>query len=537
MDATTGAEVEGATLVLEIRNDDGSWRKIDEWVSTGEPHKKGGVIGARYRLTETFAPKTYSIADPVEFTFNGDGANNKVIMKDEPISITGEIDKRESALYDIDENGGYIYTIDYRNTSNVWADEMNMWDVIDCAVDGKAYFEYVNTPVFYGDYDGEMNVWYKTNKTPEDYVEPEDEDGYVPNACATNPENPHNPYNERVHDFTGWKCLCKVSTLESVTITTKDFDLDDDEYITGIAFEHGRVEVGAGTLSQDSNQWKRDFLKDESDIIDANKDAYLVKTVDKDGITTVKHGVNFNDADGNVYTYQPVVIGMRATEEVIKEGGVELWNTADMDIHRNLAPDEPKLNNDDEDKVVLKTPRIVTTLTDKATGTNEGYPSKDTTLVDKVEYEGLISGKEYSVSGKLYDKSTGEPLLINDKELTTRENFTPVNAEGTTEIEFTFDSSTMLGKSTVAFEDLYFGEKIIYSENDINNAAQTVSFKETPTVQNEAKKGGYYDKTGNDLDWALIMLSTSITISSAVAGCWCMRKAGGFAAVKLLFKK
>lgn len=522
VDATSSEEIEGATLQLEKKNDAGSWEKVEEWVSTKEPHVVVGKEGTTYRLIETLAPKDYEQCELIEFTVRDGEVLKDVVMKDEPIEISGSIDKRENVLYEIDENGDYIYTLDYRSTSSTWGDEMNMWDMIDCAVDGKSYLQYVNTPVVSGDYDETMNVWYKTNKSDATY----DIDAKTYNACETNPENPHNKSNERVHDFTSWKLWKqRVSTISSETLKVEDLKLAEGEVVTGVAFEHGRVEKDAGSAAANSNQWYRNYLKDKSDFIDSENDAYCEKNVGEDGIVRVKHFDTFTSNDNKEVAYQPAVFGMKATEDTLKEGGVELWNSANMDIHRNLAPDYPKLNDDDEDKVVQTTPKIGTTLVDRSTQTHESYPSKNTTLVDTVEYTGLIPGKEYKITGKLMDKSTSKPLLSNDNEVTSSITFTPEKANGKVDLEFTFDSSSMLDKTTVAYEDLHRNDTNIYSEHNIDNPDQTVTFKKTPTTK---KTGGYYDKTGQNLKLALALLGIGMTVVTAATGVYFTRKSGFF---------
>lgn len=47
------------------------------------------------------------------------------------------------------------------------------------------------------------------------------------------------------------------------------------------------------------------------------------------------------------------------------------------------------------------------------------------TLEDTVSYQHLIPGKEYTVSGVLMDKVTGEPLLINGEEIHAETIFVP----------------------------------------------------------------------------------------------------------------
>ncbi len=80
----------------------------------------------------------------------------------------------------------------------------------------------------------------------------------------------------------------------------------------------------------------------------------------------------------------------------------------------------------------------------------------EVTLVDTVSFEGLIPGKEYTLTGILMDKETGEPLLVDGEEVRAGASFVasfvPEEASGTVEVVFTFDSSALVGKTVVVFE-------------------------------------------------------------------------------------
>ena len=58
-----------------------------------------------------------------------------------------------------------------------------------------------------------------------------------------------------------------------------------------------------------------------------------------------------------------------------------------------------------------------------------------------VSYKHLIPGKEYTVTGKLMDKSTGKVLIQDGKEITTSITFTPAEPDGTVTVEFTAGQS------------------------------------------------------------------------------------------------
>lgn len=76
-----------------------------------------------------------------------------------------------------------------------------------------------------------------------------------------------------------------------------------------------------------------------------------------------------------------------------------------------------------------------------------------------VDYINLVPGSEYVLKGILMDKETGEPLVISGQKVTSEKTFTPVEAKGSVEIEFMFDSGVLKDKAVVVFENLYHENK------------------------------------------------------------------------------
>ena len=133
-------------------------------------------------------------------------------------------------------------------------------------------------------------------------------------------------------------------------------------------------------------------------------------------------------------------------------------------------------------------PEIGTTAT--VDGEHVAEPAEEITLVDTVTYKNLKVGETYKISGVLMDKSTGEPLLVNEQPVTAELDFTPTSSEGTVELTYTFDASALAGKSVVVFEDLYQGENVVASHADLEDEGQTVTFGQpeigtTATVDGE----------------------------------------------------
>ena len=135
-------------------------------------------------------------------------------------------------------------------------------------------------------------------------------------------------------------------------------------------------------------------------------------------------------------------------------------------------------------------PEIHTTATDAATKTHTAAPDVKTTITDKVDYKNLVAGNIYEIKGVLMDKTTGKALLDKDKkEITATKKFTAEKPDGTVELEFTFDSSLLTGKSVVVFEDLYNENVKVAFHTDIKDEGQTVNFPEIHTTATDKTTG------------------------------------------------
>ncbi|PEB42296.1 VaFE repeat-containing surface-anchored protein [Bacillus pseudomycoides] len=144
--------------------------------------------------------------------------------------------------------------------------------------------------------------------------------------------------------------------------------------------------------------------------------------------------------------------------------------------------------NDVGQTVRFVEPSIKTTATNKADGSKELNASKSVTIQDKVEYKDLIVGKEYVVKGKLMDKATNKPLLVDGKEVTAESKFTPKEKNGSITLDFTFNASELQGKEVVVFEELYQDGVLVAIHSDIEDIGQTVKFKEKKPEQPQSEQ-------------------------------------------------
>lgn len=164
--------------------------------------------------------------------------------------------------------------------------------------------------------------------------------------------------------------------------------------------------------------------------------------------------------------------------------GYELVKVPNITISRNNTVIELGTIDDQFEGV----PEIGTTAT--VDGEHTAEPTGEVTIVDTVTYQNLKVGQTYKLSGILMDKSTGEPLLVGEQQVTAELEFTPDSPDGTVELTYTLDASALAGKVVVVFEDLYQGETLVASHADLEDEGQTVTFGQpeigtTATINDE----------------------------------------------------
>lgn len=94
----------------------------------------------------------------------------------------------------------------------------------------------------------------------------------------------------------------------------------------------------------------------------------------------------------------------------------------------------------------------------------------EVTITDRVTYTNLIPGREYTVKGHLVDEE-GRACTFEGAE--SERTFTPDEADGYVDVEFTFDAANLAGSTYVVFEDLCRDGKKIASHADIADEDQT----------------------------------------------------------------
>lgn len=137
----------------------------------------------------------------------------------------------------------------------------------------------------------------------------------------------------------------------------------------------------------------------------------------------------------------------------------------------------------DEDQQI-SFPEIGTQATDSETGEHIANADEKVKLIDTIQYKGLVPNLKYTATGTLMDAKTGEPVLINDKQVTAKTTFTPETSSGTIDVVFEFDGSSLAGKTTVVFESVTQDKKEIAVHADLEDEGQQIFFPEIATQAN-----------------------------------------------------
>ena len=133
------------------------------------------------------------------------------------------------------------------------------------------------------------------------------------------------------------------------------------------------------------------------------------------------------------------------------------------------------------------TPVITTQASDAKTQYQIIKPSADTDIVDKVTITDTMAGREYTITGTLMDKDTGEAVMVNGNPVTASQTFTSDGTKKVLDMHFTFDSSALGGKTVVVCEKLTYGDYVAATEEDMENKDQTIYFPEIHTTATDSE--------------------------------------------------
>ena len=154
------------------------------------------------------------------------------------------------------------------------------------------------------------------------------------------------------------------------------------------------------------------------------------------------------------------------------------YGKAEIAAHENI--------NDKGQTIYI--PSVKTTAIDEKTATKLTLAEKDIHIVDKVAYRNLVPGEKYTVTGTAIDKTTGETLKDDaGKDVTAKASFKAEKANGTVDVEFVFDGSTLAGKTVVMYENIYYNNKLVGVHADISDEAQIIYVPSVKTAATDTK--------------------------------------------------
>lgn len=153
-----------------------------------------------------------------------------------------------------------------------------------------------------------------------------------------------------------------------------------------------------------------------------------------------------------------------------------------------------------------------TTATDSESGTHEGQARDELTIIDTIAYTGLIPGNEYTATGTLMDKATGEPALDDEgNEVTSSTTFTAEETCGTVDVTFTFKGVSLAGKSLVAFETMEFEGTEYMVHADIDDVDQSVNIVDISTQARDEATGNHDGTLGESVKLIDTVAYTGLT--------------------------
>lgn len=430
MDGTTPCMPLGTVTVQETKAPEGYL--LNESVFVQKIVAGGTLETVECYQTTTVAEQVYR--GDLEFVKVSDGDLNR--LANVPFSLTSKT-TGESHVIVTDRNG-------YASTSAEWTPHTSNTNRGESSIDG---------------------IWFGTG-------EPNDTKGALLYDTYVIEE-------QRCEANEGMKLLKIEVTVYRDSVTIDLGTLTDD-----------RIEIGTTALDQETG----------SHLSNPDQEVTLIDTVEYEGL---KKGEEYRLTGTliNQETGEPILVdGKAVTAETTftakkSSGSVEVKFNFDgsglqgktIVAFEELCQEDLKLavHADLEDKdQTIYFPKVGTKVADTETGEQIANAGKKVKLTDTVSYENLVAGEKYRLTGTLMDQETGEPILVDEKEVTGETEFTAEESSGTAEVVFSFDGSTLAGKTVVVIEKLWYGEEQIGSHEDLDSKEQTLVF---PEIKTEAK--------------------------------------------------
>ena len=435
-DAATTAELPGATLVVTDKN--GS--EVERWVS-GDTPKKIKLEPGEYTLTEYTTPNGYLTAEDIKFTVNDKGLvdGEKVEMKDAPAEGP---------------------EVEISKTDATTSKELPGATLVITDKDNKVLYRYVST-----------DTPTKVKLPAGDYT--------LTELTA--------PFGYTVAESVKFSVNDK-GLVEGEKVEMKDAPIEGPEVEISKTDATTTQELPGATLvikDKDGKVLYQFVSTEEPTKVKLPAGDYTLTELTAPKGYTVAETISFTvDENGLVGSDK---VEMKDAPEDTPETPETPKNDEPVAIHEDL---------NDEGQTVHY-PEIGTKAA-VADVVGISLATDNLTLTDVVSYKNLIPGNKYIMSGTLMDKATGKAIEVDGKAVTAESaEFTPEKADGTVNVEFKFNASSLAGKSVVAFEkafivgtDIKDGKVEVGHHEDLNDADQTINFPEigTEATVNGAKE-------------------------------------------------
>lgn len=143
---------------------------------------------------------------------------------------------------------------------------------------------------------------------------------------------------------------------------------------------------------------------------------------------------------------------------------------------------------DEEDTLYI--PKLDTTVYDVDSGTHVSRADSDVTVIDEVQYENLVPGREYTLQGTLVSQETRRIKTdVRGDKITAQAVFIPAKAKGSLELAFRFDGSECAGETIAVHEELLYNGKLIAEHKEAEDSKQAVYFLDTALTMSDGRIG------------------------------------------------
>ena len=253
-----------------------------------------------------------------------------------------------------------------------------------------------------------------------------------------------------------------------------------------------KVEIGEKSKIVDTVSYSN-LLPDETYKLTATLYSKSRRAPAYNGLDPITASVEFSPTESSGSVDVPIIFDATDLDdeelvvaEVLTKGTDRIAEHASVDDENQtvtlVEPDDP------QEPAEPSTPTMTTVATDRLDGDKMLAAGAVAIVDDQVHLEGLQADARYKLVGTLYEKSTGEPLEVDNGNTTASAVFTANGDVQDETVSFSFDTAGLNGQDIVVCEELFIGgeDPFVYdtlaaSHKDLNDADQTVTVDD-PTL-------------------------------------------------------